>query len=179
MQKTLIKNDPNDFQVIFTKPLIKASTIEYRTELVSKLRKSMLLFPELHPKIIKFGLRTGATAIAYTNGFRENQDFMLIGINPIEKLYYYILGHELTHFVQRITKFPGGEKQCDVWTLARDELFTDRPPHYIDIPSVIRKDWDTYKLEVRKLCIEAIEIRNKKRCYIAWLEEKIAEKISE
>lgn len=179
MQKTLIKNNPNDFQVIFTKPLIKASTLDYRTELVSKLRKSMLLFPELHPKIIKFGLRTRATAIAHTYGFVENQDFMLIGINPIEKLYYYILGHELTHFLQKIANIPAGEKQCDIWTIIRSELFTDRHPHYIDISSAIKKDWDTYKSEVRKLCIEAIKIRNKKRCYIAWLEEKIAEKISE
>ena len=175
MQKIIVKNNSNDFQVIFTKPLIGASTSDYRKELECKLRESMLLFPELHPKIIKFGLRTGATAIAYTNDFRDNQDFMLIGINPIEKIYYYVLGHELTHFIQRISKYPSGEKQCDVWTITRSELFTDRPPHYINIPSIIRKDWDAYKVKVRKLCIEAIEIRNSKRCYIAWLEKKIVE----
>lgn len=175
MEKTLVENDSNTFQVIFTKPLIKESTLEYRTELECKLRETMLLFPELHPKIIKFGMRRGSIAIAYANDFKYNQDFMLIGINPFEKIYYYVLGHELTHFVQKITDIPAGEKQCDVWTIIRSELFIDRHPHYIDIPVSIIKDWHSHKVKIRKLCIEAVKIRKNKRCYIHWLEEKISE----
>lgn len=175
MQKTLLGNNSNDFQVIFTKPLIRASTLDYRKELEFKLRKSMLLFPELHPKIIKFGLRSRATAIAHTYEFKNNQDFILIGINPVEYIYYYILGHELTHFVQKITDIPAGEKQCDVWTIKRSELFTDRHPHYIDIPVAVIKDWDAHKVKIRKLCIEAVKVRKNKRRYIQWLEEKIYE----
>ena len=173
MQKTLVENGSNDFQIIYTKPLLKASTIEYRAELESKFRQSILLFPELNPGTVKFGLRTTCVASARTYQFDENRDFMLFGVNPVESLKFYTMGHELTHFVQAISDIPAGEKQCDVWTLARNELFLDKPPRYIDIPTVIRKDWDLYRDEIRRLTIEAIEIRKSKRRYIYWLEEKI------
>lgn len=173
MQKTLIKNDSNDFQIIYTKPLLKESTIEYRAELESKFRQSILFFPELNPKIVKFGLRTTCVASANTYQFKDNQDSMSFGINPVDPLKFYIMGHELTHFLQAISDIPAGEKQCDVWTLAKSDLFLDKPPRYIDISSDIRKDWDSYKDEIRRLAIEAIEMRKSERRYIFWLEGKI------
>ena len=173
MQKHFEENDSNDFQIIYTKPLLKASTIEYRTELESKFRQSISLFPELNPKTVKFGLRNTCVASANTYQFKDNRDFMLFGVNPVDPLKFYTMGHEITHFLQAISDIPAGEKQCDVWTIARDELFLDKPPRYIDIPTVIRKDWDSYKDEIRSLVIEAIEMRKSERCYIFWLEGKI------
>ena len=172
----MLKIDFNDFEMFFTSPLKKGSTASFREELESKFRESMLLFPLLHPKTVKFGLRRGCVATAHTYGFRDNQDFMLFGINPVEKLYYYPLGHEITHFVQEITDIPHGEKQCDVWTLARSELFTDRAPRYIDMAGVVRDNWNDYKVEVRNLCIKGIEIRESKRRYIQWIEEELIKK---
>jgi len=125
------------------------------------------------PQTVKFGLRTTCVASANTHGFMDDRNFMLFGVNPVETLKFYSIGHELTHFIQAIANIPSGEKQCDMWTIARSELFLDKPPRYIDIPISIRKDWDSYKSKVRGLCIEAIEIRKNKVRYIQWMEGKV------
>lgn len=173
IQKTLAENDSNEFRITYTEPLLKASTDEYRAELESKFRQSILLFPELNPKTVKFGLRRTCVASANTYQFECNQGLMSFGINPVEPITFYTIGHELTHFLQVISDIPSGEKQCDVWTIARNELFLDKPPRYIDIPPVVRKNWILHKDEIRKLTIEAKEIRNSKKQYIYWLEGKI------
>jgi len=170
------KNDSNEFELLFTRPLSKVTTPSYKEELESKFRESMLLFPELHPKTVKFGLRRKHVASARTYGFRNNQDIMFFGINPVEKLYYYTIGHEITHFMQEISDIPHGEKQCDVWTLARSELFIDKAPRYIDMAGVVKKNWNDYKFEVRELCIEGIKVRKDKRFYIQRIEEELMKK---
>ena len=68
---------------------------------------------------------------------------------------------------------PSGEKQCDIWTLARDKIFCDDPPTYIRMPRVMRKRWPAYAEAVRDLCIAAIEKRKSHRLYIRWLEAEI------
>jgi len=172
----MTKNNSNDFEMVFTRPLSKIITPSYKEELESKFKESMLLFPELHPKTVKFGLRRKYVACARTYGFKDNQDIMLFGINPVEKLYYYTMGHEITHFMQEICNIPHGEKQCDVWTLARSELFIDKPPRYIDMASVVKKNWKDYKFEVRELCIKGIEVRKTERYYIQRIEEELIKK---
>lgn len=173
MQKPFEENDSNEFKIIYTRPLLKASTIEYRAELESKFRQSISLFPELNPRTVKFGLRTTCVASASTYQFEDNRDFMLFGVNPVDPLKFYTMGHELTHFMQVISDIPAGEKQCDVWTIAKSDLFLDKPPRYIDISTAIRKDWNLYRDEIRRLSIEAIEMRKSERRYIFWLEGKI------
>lgn len=173
MQKPFKENHSDDFQIIYTKPLLKTSTFEYRADLESKFRQSISLFPELNPKTVKFGLRTTCVASASTYQFEDKRDFMLFGVNPVDPIKFYTIGHEITHFMQVISDIPAGEKQCDVWTMAKSELFLDKPPRYIDISTTIRKNWDLYKYEIRKLAIEAIEIRKNKKRYIFWLEGKI------
>jgi hypothetical protein len=99
---------------------------------------------------------------------------------------YQTIGHELTHLVQGLVysdrsmarslarqRIPSGEKQCDIWTLARDFLFCDDPPTYLKMPRVIREGWPNYADEIRQLCIAAIEKRKTHRLYIRWLESEI------
>jgi hypothetical protein len=71
-------------------------------------------------------------------------------------------------------RIPSGEKQCDIWTLAREPLFCDDAPTYIKMPRIVRDRWPDYADAVRDLCIKAIAKRHTHRQYIRWLEDEIA-----
>lgn len=161
------------FEIVYTKPLLKASTPEYREELEFKFRKSMSLFTELDPKTVKFGLRNGPTATAHTYKFKDNRDFMLLGVNCHDPIHFHVMGHEIIHFIQEISDIPAGETQCDIWTLVKSELFLDRAPYYLHIPRFTLINWQRCKHMVRKLCIESIEVRKTNRQYIKWLESEL------
>ncbi len=162
----------------YTKPLLNESTIKFRQDLAAKVRSVKVLFPELQAKRILLSLTTTARANAQTNGDFTN--VIRIGVNPKEKLPYYIIGHEFTHFIQEFmrrqenpSRIPYGEKACDIWTIARDDLFTDFPPIYLKVPGRIRKKWDMFKKDIRQCCILAIEKRKTERRYIHWCENEI------
>ena len=72
-----------------------------------------------------------------------------------------------------LNTIPSGEKQCDIWTLARDPLFCDDAPTYIKMPRILRERWLDYAEPIRDLCIAAIEKRHIQRQYIRWLEDEI------
>ncbi len=162
----------------YTKPLLNESTIKFRQDLATKVQNVKALFPELQAKRILLSLTTTARANAHTNGDFTN--VIKIGVNPKEKVPYYIIGHEFTHFIQEFmrrqenpSRIPYGEKACDIWTYARDDLFTDSPPSYLKVPGRIRKKWDTFKKDIRQCCILAIEKRKTERRYIHWCENEI------
>lgn len=154
----------------FTKPFIDAASENFITDIQIITLECLKEFPELHPKTIKF---------SYTKGFaramtlKATETTYNIGYNPEKPLYYYVLGHELMHFAQVFSEIPHGEKSCDVYTLARSELFLDNPPCYIDLPAEIENYWDNYAKDVRNLCIDAIEIRKTNRQYIKWVVKEI------
>jgi len=149
------------------------------------LIRALRYFPELRDKTITVGYtRThlGSASLSY----RPGQDPRLIIRLKIRKLTYQTLGHELTHLLQGLVrgdrraptaipsdKIPAGEKQCDIWTLARHELFCDDAPTYITMPRSIREDWPYFANAVRNLCLAAIDKRATHRHYIRWLEEEI------
>jgi hypothetical protein len=143
-------------------------------------------FPELNGRMITLGYtrrHLGSASIIY----RRGQIARLIIRLKVRKLSYQTIGHELTHLVQALarrnrsdqdsmdlTKIPYGEKQCDIWTLARHELFCDDPPTYIKMPRIMRERWLDYAEPVRRLCIAAIQKRSTQRLYIQWLETEAA-----
>ena len=145
-----------------------------------KLRAVLPLFPELEAERIEVGLLSAPFSIACAKTRME--DRIKIGYNPSYPIMHFTLGHELTHFVQHldeeetITKIPYGEVQCDIWTIARDVLFLDETPYYLPVPKEIRDNWNLYAHQVRKLCIDAIDVRKKgTRNYIKWLKYKLLE----
>ena len=107
-------------------------------------------------------------------GYASFEDFK-ININPDSRLYSLnTIAHEFTHLLQGFTEIPHGEKACEIWTYVKDEMFLDDAPVYLQTPESVIKDWDRYKLQIRALCIEAIEKRKKGlRRYISWLENEI------
>lgn len=148
------------------------------------LEHALSHFPELTGKNITVGYtraHLGSAVIAYRAG-------VVLGLTirlKVRKLSYQTIGHELTHLIQGLARsersksgrrshpIPSGEKQCDIWTLARDRLFCDDPPTYLRLPRIVRDRWIEYAEPVRALCIASIEKRKTHRLYIQWLESEL------
>lgn len=149
------------------------------------IERSLRHFPELTGKTITVGYtraHLGSASLFYQAG----KEIRLIIRLKVRRLSYQTIGHELTHLVQGLShgerrarssrlnqNIPSGEKQCDIWTLARDRLFCDDAPTYLRLPRVIREHWLDYAEDMRQLCLAAIEKRKSHRLYIRWLEAEI------
>jgi hypothetical protein len=167
--------------LVFT-PLMK-KRLTRRAQIM--LERALPHFPELHGKTITVGLtrkHLGSASISYRGGAISRLVIRL----KVRQVTYQTIGHELTHLVQGLSRgdrrsrpspdkapIPSGEKQCDIWTLARDPLFCDDAPTYLRMPRVIREQWFDYAEAVRGLCIAAVEKRRNYRFYIRWLESEI------
>lgn len=149
------------------------------------IESSLPHFPELNGKIITVGYtrkHLGSATVAYREGVVSRLVIRL----KVRKLTYQTIGHELTHLIQGLAhaerararsadraKIPSGEKPCDIWTLARHELFCDDAPTYLRLPRALRESWPDYAAAVRALCMTAIDKRMSYRRYIHWLEAEI------
>ncbi|MDZ7268893.1 MAG: hypothetical protein ONB48_14255 [candidate division KSB1 bacterium] len=133
--------------------------------LVQMLHHALHHFPELQGQTITVGY----TRVHLGAAIREQN---LIRLRA-RKVSYNTIGHELTHLVQGQNGIPGGEKQCDIWTLARSPLFCDEAPAYLRLPAVVRQHWPAFAPAVRALCLRALEIRKTHRQYIRWLEQEL------
>jgi hypothetical protein len=145
------------------------------------LARSLVCFPELQGRSITVGFTRAHLGSAVMSLPRAREARLIIRLK-VRKLTYQTIGHELTHLVQGLSlshwpslhqRIPSGEAQCDVWTLARHELFCDDSPTYIKVPRVIREHWRDYAIAVRRLCIAAIDKRAVTRTYLRWLEAEI------
>lgn len=149
------------------------------------VQRALGYFPELKDAAITIGYtrkHLGSATVIY----RKHELYRLIIRLRVRKVTYHTIGHELTHLVQGLgygercgarsansDRIPTGETQCDIWTLARDQLFLDDPPTYIKMPRIMRERWPDYAESVRELCITAIAKRHTQRQYIRWLEQEI------
>ncbi len=150
------------------------------------LQRSLSYFPELTDAQITIGYtrkHLGSATVIYRKGVVSS---LIIRLR-VRKVTYQTIGHELTHLIQGLAygdssgarsadpqKIPSGEKQCDIWTLARDPLFCDDAPTYLKMPRIMREHWPDYAGLVRDLCLAAIERRHIHRQYIRWLEDEMA-----
>ena len=80
---------------------------------------------------------------------------------------FFTIGHELMHLLQRpgLGLVPASEVQCDIWTLACSELFLDEKPCYLDV-GCGKREWPHHALAVRRLCRQALDVRQRDRRYI-------------
>ncbi len=168
-------------RLLFTPLMKKRLTRRVHT----MLRASLRHFPELQGRTITIGYTRTNLGTAVLPRHAKSEPKLTVRLNA-SKLTYNTIGHELTHLVQGLSlferpdrhstaanKFPGGEKQCDIWTLARSSLFCDDAPSYLKLPRVVREHWPRYAKSVRALCIMAIEKRKTHRLYIRWLESEV------
>ena len=146
-------------------------------ELMYRVRRSLEEFPELSDHVIRVGLNRSN----HLHGSADVRN-MTIRLNPRLRggVTYGTIGHEITHLLQKpgLGIVPYGEEQCDIWTLARSELFLDDMPCYLCSDLWTKKLWPQHAANIRALCKEAIEIRKTNRRYKTWLEERIHESMS-
>jgi hypothetical protein len=148
----------------FTIPLQEAMT----PELSRKIARAYQEFPELMgPQIL-----VGITKRRGLDGYAVRQDFCIrLYVTRRTAPSFYTIGHEFTHLLQKpgLGTVPNGEVQCDIWTLARSELFLDEVPTYLDVGARTKENWKHDAGAVGDLCRRAIEVRRTTRNYIVWL----------
>ena len=152
---------------------------------IDMLHNALRHFPELHGIKITVGYTSahlGSAVVPLRAGGAAKLTIRL----KVRRLAYNTIGHELTHLLQGLSRIhlkagkagdseniPSGEKQCDIWTLARSSLFCDDAPTYLKLPRAVRANWPIYARSVRRLCIAALEKRKTHRFYMRWLESRI------
>jgi len=150
---------------------------------IDMLQNALRCFPELKGRKITVGYTSAHLGSALVPLRPEAEAKLTIRLK-VKTLTYNTIGHELTHLLQGLSKIhfkagaavetiPYGEKQCDIWALARSNLFCDDAPTYIRLPRPIRDNWPAYSQSVRRLCIAALEKRKTHRLYMKWLESRI------
>jgi len=145
---------------------------EMTLEIMSMVERALQEFPEFNGRTITIGLNRA-------KGLHGSADArnMLIRLNPRRRvgLTYFTIGHELTHLLQKpgLGIVPYGEEQCDIWTLARSELFLDDRPTYLCSRLWNQENWPQHAITVRELCLRAIDVRRTNRRYKIWLERAI------
>ncbi len=155
-------------RLVLTAPMAAVAT----PELVSRLERAVALFPELGDGRVTFGV----TASPRLDGLAYPTERLIrLNLDRRKRVPYFTIGHELTHLVQPpgLALIPSGEVQCDIWTLARDPLFLDEKPCYLELDCDGRK-WRRHAHAVRALCLRAIEIRQTNRRYIVWLRGQLS-----
>jgi hypothetical protein len=139
---------------------------------MQRIERALHEFPELSNHTITIGVNRSDDL----HGSADSRN-MTIRLNPRVRggVAYATIGHELTHLLQRpgLGIVPYGEEQCDIWTLARSDLFLDDIPFYLCSQLWKKKTWPNYASAVRSLCIEAIQVRETNRHYKIWLEKAI------
>jgi hypothetical protein len=101
----------------YTTPLQAVMT----DDLQERLDRSLAESPELTDTKIKVGLTRSA------DGTAEAENMVIrLNVRRRKPVSYFTIGHELTHLLQSggLGIVPSGEIQCDVWTLARSDLFS-------------------------------------------------------
>jgi len=139
-------------------------------ELDQRLTRSLAEFPELADRTVSVGVTK------YADGTADAEQMRIrLRVQRGRPVSYFTIGHELTHLLQNggLSLVPDGEVQCDVWTLARSELFLDDAPGYLCRCLWARVSWADHARQVRDFCLEALEFRKTRRCYLVWLRDRI------
>ena len=145
---------------------------EMTPQIMSMIERAIQEFPEFNGHTITVGLNR-------TTGLHGSADARHMGIrlNPRRRvgITYFTIGHELTHLLQKpgLGVVPYGEEQCDIWTLARSDLFLDDRPTYLCHHLWNKENWTQHAKPVRELCMRAIDVRKTNRNYKIWLERAI------
>lgn len=142
----MFRNKP---RLVLTKKMEEHENSEKAVEIVMRALKH---FPEFRGKTITLG-------VCSNGGGRAISEYMKISLNP-KSLSMMVTGHELTHLLQgKIMgkKVPYGEVTCDIWTIARNIEFADKPLTYLNMPIYMKENWLIWKGFIRSACRWAIK----------------------
>ncbi len=169
---SIFEATPTDMPLVFTGPLLN----EMSPELRRKIERAYSEFPELGDRRVIVGI----TRKHWLDGYAVGEDFCIrLNVRRRTGVSLFTIGHELTHLLQKpgLGIVPEGEVQCDIWTLARSEIFLDEMPSYLDIPCT-EEGWRNHAREVHELCIRAIGVRRSNRRYIVWLKKMLRQHLA-
>ncbi|HEX6068061.1 MAG TPA: hypothetical protein VFZ05_04595 [Nitrososphaera sp.] len=122
------------------------------------------LFPELQDRQVKCGFISRGSRLA--GSARSWTVPQQIALQP--NASSTTIAHELTHLLQG-NGVPHGEKACDIWAVSRlPPKLADDQPYYI-LRHWQRDRWLRHRESVRRLCVQAIEVRKTDRNYIKLL----------
>ena len=151
--------------------LVQASP--HRERILEYLEFARRFFPELEGVNIRVGLAQKRGVLGWGSLDPERPG---VWVRP-RQLQLFTIAHEYTHLLQARGLVPRGERQCDLWALARSPLLIDSPPNYLKLPRALRRGRPTND-QAHALCTaarEAIAAREAgDRRYLARFEERLA-----
>jgi len=152
--------------------LVQASP--HRERILEYLEFARRFFPEREGVNIRVGLAQKRGVLGWGSLDPERPG---VWVRP-RQLQLFTIAHEYTHLLQARGLVPRGERQCDLWALARSPLLIDSPPNYLKLPRSLRRGRPTND-QAHALCAaarEAIAARAEgDRRYLARFEAALAE----
>lgn len=112
-----------------------AANSAHHARIVEYIEMARRFFPELDQLTIRVGLAQKRGVLGWGS---LDPDRPGIWVRP-RRLQLFTVAHELTHLLQARELVPRGERQCDLWALARTPLLIDHPPGYLKVPRSLRR----------------------------------------
>ena len=155
-----------------TSRLVEASA--HRERILEHLEFARKFFPELDGICIRVGLAQKRGVLGWGSLDPEQPG---VWVRP-RRLQLFTIAHEYTHLLQARGLVPRGERQCDLWALARSPLLIDSAPNYLLMPRALRRGRPTND-QAHALCAAArVAITAREagdRRYLARFEASLAE----
>ena len=155
-----------------TSRLVEASA--HRERILEYLEFARRFFPELDGICIRVGLAQKRGVLGWGSLDPEHPG---VWVRP-RQLQLFTIAHEFTHLLQARSLVPRGERQCDLWALARSPLLIDSAPNYLKLPRALKRGRPTND-QAHALCAAAraaIAAREAgDRRYLKRFEEALAE----
>jgi hypothetical protein len=146
----------------------------HRERILEYLEFTRRFFPELEGVSIRVGLALKRGVLGWGS---LDPDRPGVWVRP-RRLQVFTIAHEFTHLLQARGLVPRGERQCDLWALARSPLVIDAAPNYLKLPRALRRGRPTND-QAHALCAAAraaIAAREAgDRRYLARFEAALAE----
>lgn len=106
----------------------------HRDRILERVEFVRRFFPELDGSTVRLGLARKPGVLGWGS---LDPDQPGIWVRP-KRLDYFTVAHEFTHLLQARRLVPAGERQCDLYALARSPLLVDTPPGYLRLPRGLR-----------------------------------------
>src|SRR5262245_48043724 len=146
----------------------------HRERILEHLEFARTFFPELEGLCIRVGLAQKRGVLGWGS---LDPDQPGVWVRP-RRLQLFTIAHEFTHLLQARGLVPHGERQCDLWALARSPLLIDSAPNYLRMPRALRRGRPTND-QAHALCAAArTAIASREagdRRYLARFEASLAE----
>ena len=106
----------------------------HRLRILERLEFVRRFFSELADCTVRVGLARKRGVLGWGSLDPERPG---VWVRP-RRLYLFTIAHEFTHLLQARDLVPRGERQCDLFALARTPLLIDHPPSYLRLPRSFR-----------------------------------------